>query len=186
MRAEHNPTPQQPSSEEIALLSSVFNSKLREEDLWALLRHLNGMAGHRFTGIYRFEPGWVVSVALFDRESPATRVSADVKMKESYCWLSGIADTAYVIEDAAVDARLHGHAKQHEVRSYITVLLRDGWGTPWGTLCHFDFAPRRVNPETLDRLERYRPLVEEVLVRDKRAHWDPDAPSEQRAVRLES
>jgi hypothetical protein len=186
MRAERNPSPQQPSSEEIALLSSVFNSKLREEDLWALLRHLNGMAGHRFTGIYRFEPGWVVSVVLFDRENPSTRVGADVKMKESYCWLTGIGDKPLVIEDATLDVRLRGHAAQHEVRSYVAILLRDASGAPRGTLCNFDFEPRAVTPGILAQLERYRPLAEEVLVRDQRAQWDPDAPSEQRAVRLES
>jgi hypothetical protein len=162
---------------ELALLGRVFGTELRDGDIRALLAHLNSLTTHRFTGVYRFEPGWVVSVVLFDRENPDVQIGADVKMKESYCWLSGISDTAFVIEDAPTDPRLCGHAARDEVRSYVSVVLRDKRNVPWGTLCHFDFAPRAFAAKTLAHLESFRPLVEEMLVRDTAAQWNPDAPS---------
>lgn len=172
-----------PSPDELALIARVFASQLLDGDLYDLLAHLNGRAPHRFTGVYRFEPGWVVSVALFDREAPDVRIGADVKMKESYCWLTGLGG-GYVIEDASADPRLQGHAAREEVRSYLAVLLRDKRGTPWGTLCHFDFAPRSPATENMRDLELFRPLIEEMFVRETAAHWAPDVPSGGRAARL--
>ena len=174
-----------PSAEEQGLLAQAFARNLSEEDVVGLLAYMNTLSTHRFTGIYRFEPGWVVSVALFDRDQPHVRIGADVKMKESYCWLTGLDQSTYVIEDATLDVRLNGHAARDEVRSYIAVLLRDNAGTPWGTLCHFDFAPREIGSGTVSRLEAFRPLVEEMVVRDTRADWQPDAPSVRRARRLQ-
>ncbi|MGH7651911.1 MAG: hypothetical protein ACREMS_08710 [Gemmatimonadaceae bacterium] len=162
----------------------VFAPKLLEDDLCDFLGSLNTLTNHRFTGIYRFEPGWVVSVALFDRENPDLRIGADVKMKESYCWLTGLGGITYVIEDACNDPRLSSHPARDEVRSYVAVLLRDRKGEAWGTLCHFDFAPRQVDLQTRIHLEFFRPLVEEMFVRDKPALWQPDAPSIHRATRI--
>jgi hypothetical protein len=175
-----------PSPEELSLLTRAFAPSLMQGDLLELLRYLNGLTDHRFTGVYRFEPGWVVSVALWDRENPLERIGADVKMKESYCWLTGMGGASYIIEDASTDARLHGHAARDAVRAYIAVLLHDKSGAPWGTLCHFDFAPRVTRPETEAQLEIFRPLIEEMFVRDKRAKWDPDAPSNDRCIKLVS
>ena len=169
-----------PTVQELALISRAFSPRLREGDLFELLKYLNGLTDHRFTGVYRFEPGWVVSVTLWDRENPGLRIGADVKMKESYCWLTGLGESSYVIEDATVDSRLAGHAAREAVRSYVAVLLHDRHGKQWGTLCHFDFAPRTIDPLTKQRLEMFRPLIEEMFVRDSRSRWDPDAPSNQR------
>jgi hypothetical protein len=157
------------------LVARAFSARLREDDLHDVLHYLNGLTDYRFTGVYRFSPAWVVSVALFDRENPQLRLGADVKMKESYCWLTGLSDNAYVIEDAPNDARLGGHAARDDVRSYVAVLLRDMRRTAWGTLCHFDFAPRAASPGALAQLESIRPLIEELFVRDKTACWQPDA-----------
>lgn len=172
-----NAIPPVPSPQELMLIARAFAGELSEGHFYELLEYLNGLTDHRFTGIYRFEPGWVVSVALYDRDCPELRLGANVKMKESYCWLTGVCAAGYVIEDAPSDSRLEGHAARDDVRSYVAVLLRDRQGTQWGTLCHFDFQPRSATRETLARLEAFRPLVEEVLVRDRLARWDPDAPS---------
>lgn len=177
---ESNLERETPSDEVLTLLSRAFSAKLGESDLRSLLKHLNSLTLHRFTGVYRFEPGWVVSVALWDSENPALELGADVKMKESYCWLTGEGKKIYIIEDAIADDRLIGHAARSAVRSYIAVPLRDKAGTPWGTLCHFDFEPRAPGLNTIETLETFRPLVEEMLVRDSRSHWDPDACSEPR------
>lgn len=167
-------------SRELSLLALAFAPRLREDDLFELLAYLNGLTSHRFTGVYQFEPGWVVSVALFDRENPELRLGADVKMKESYCWLAGLDGGGFVIEDATSDPRLAAHAARDEVRSYIAVLLHDRAGTPWGTLCHFDFVPRKAERANLAQLESFRPLVEEMFIREKRARWEPDVPSRPR------
>lgn len=175
-----------PTQSELALISKAFAPRLLQGDLFELLKYLNALTDHRFTGVYRFEPGWVVSVALWDRENPTTRIGADVKMKESYCWLTGLGESSYVIEDACADSRLEGHAAREAVRSYIAVLLRDKERKPWGTLCHFDFVPRHANPLTQERLDLFRPLVEEMFVRDQRAQWNPNAPSNQRCFSIDS
>src|SRR5262249_47903926 len=121
-----------PTPETLQLIARAFVSRLADGDVRALLQYLNGLTDHRFTGIYRFEPGWVVSVALWDRENPDLMLGADVKMKESYCWLAGLADSSYIIEDALTDPRLDGHAVQAQIRSYVAVLLHDTGGAPWG------------------------------------------------------
>lgn len=163
-----------PSAEELSLISLAFAAEISECDVRALLRYLNGVSGHRFTGVYRFEPGWVASVSLYDRENPQVAVGPDVPMHESYCWLTGLGDHSYVIEDASTDARLTSHPARASVRAYLSVPLRDCAGQPWGTLCHFDFSPRKVSPGTIERMEYYRPLVQEVLVRDRLANWRPE------------
>ena len=172
-------------SRELALLARAFAPALMQGDLYELLAYLNSCTAHRFSGVYRFEPGWVVSVTLFDREDPEVRIGANVKMKESYCWLTGLGDS-YAIEDATCDGRLDGHAAREAVRSYLAVLLRDKSRAPWGTLCHFDFAPRHADAHAIAQLELFRPLVEEMFVRETRAQWNPDAPSLERAVPLPS
>lgn len=166
-------------AKQLSLISRAFASSLERDDLYELMGYLNGRTPYRFTGVYRFEPGWVISVALIDRESPSVRLGADVKMKESYCWLTGLGGI-YEIEDACSDARLAAHAARDAVRSYVAVLLRDREGSPWGTLCHFDFAPHALADDARAGLELFKPLVEEMFIRDRASRWDPDAPSERR------
>jgi hypothetical protein len=186
MSSRQNRAKTLPPSPDLKLLSLAFAPK-REDNIRILLKQLNDLTTHRFTGVYRFEPGWVVSVALWDRQNPDLEIGADVKMKESYCWLTGLGENTYVIEDACADERLNGHAAQQDVRAYVAVLLRDRQKKPWGTLCHFDFEPRGFDPKTMGQLEAYRPLIEEILVRDVASRWDPDAPSEpRRAQRAQS
>jgi len=168
-----SPDTDDPNATELSLIGRAFGAQLAAADLRALLQYLNGFTDHRFTGVYRFDAEWVVSVALWDRENPALELGANVKMRESYCWLTGISETAYIIEDATCDARLVGHAARDAVRSYVAVLLRDKHRNPWGTLCHYDFHPRVVNPDTLARLEAIRPLVEEMVVREAIGVWPP-------------
>ena len=165
------------SSEELSIISLAFTPTLAETDLRSLLKYMNGLTPHRFTGVYRFEPGWVMSVALWDRENPQLEVGENVKMKESYCWLTGLGKSSYVIEDAVCDPRLTEHPTREAVRSYVSVALRDRQQKPWGTLCHFYFDPRKVAPGTIERLEYFRPLVEEILVRDAAARWEPETAS---------
>ncbi|HEY4133378.1 MAG TPA: hypothetical protein VGM50_22355 [Gemmatimonadaceae bacterium] len=156
-------------------VARAFASRLREDDLHDVLLYLNGLTDYRFTGVYRLTPGWTVSVALCDRENPQLRLGANVKMTESYCWLTGVNNEALVIEDAPNDVRLGGHAARDAVRSYAAVLLRDVTRAAWGTLCHFDFSPRLSDPQTIAQLDIMRPLLEEMFVRDRAAPWHLEA-----------
>ena len=137
-------------------------SALNEAGLFEALCVLNRTTSHRFTAIYRFEPGWVRSVVLVDRENPHLRVGADVPMKESYCVLVPDSES-YRIENAMEDARLLGHAARAAVLCYGAVHLRDGDGASWGTLCHYDFRPTRIGEEEMRVLEAVRPVIQRVL-----------------------
>jgi hypothetical protein len=136
---------------------------LRDDGLFEALGVLNRTTAHRFTAVYRFEPGWVRSVALFDRENPHLRVGADVPMKESYCVLAADAGERYRIEDAMSDPRLIGHKARDAVLCYCAVHLIDRDGGSWGTLCHYDFRPAEIQDETLAVLEAVRPMFQRVL-----------------------
>jgi GAF domain-containing protein len=139
--------------------SRAFAETLAASGLHAALRMLNRTTCYRFTGVYCFEPDWVRSVALFDRENPHLQVGADVRMKESYCMYTGRAAEPIVIEDAAADGRWIGHAARDSVLSYVAVPLRDSSGS-LGTLCHFDFCSRAIPAGTIDLLVDSRGAVE--------------------------
>lgn len=159
------------------LIARAFASRMRDDDLHDVLCYLNSLTDYRFTGVYRLTPGLVVSIALCDREHPDRRLGTNVRMADSYCWLTGTGDSAYTIEDAPNDARLGGHAARDNVKSYLAVLLRDASGQSWGTLCHFDVVPRPAPADALAQLEGMRPLLEELFVRDRAAAWQSDAAS---------
>jgi hypothetical protein len=67
------------------------------------------------------------------------------------------------IDDSRSDPRLLGHTARNEVLSYYAVHLLDPEGGSWGTLCHFDFTPRRIPDEAIRILEAVRPVVQEAL-----------------------
>jgi hypothetical protein len=140
-----------------------FEQVLHDQGLFEALQYLNSTTEHRFTGIYRFEQDWVRSVLLFDRGNPHLRIGADVKMKESYCMLTAQSQVPYCIEDAQSDSRLLQHAARDSVLCYVAVHLFSPEGQSWGTLCHFDFHPSRIAPETVQVLLAVRPSVEQAL-----------------------
>jgi hypothetical protein len=141
----------------------AFRHTLQEQGLFAALGYLNSTAEYRFTGIYRFEPDWVRSVLLFDCGNPHLRVGADVPMQDSYCMLTQQSGGPCSIQDSQSDPRLLQHAARDSVLSYVAVHLLDPEGLSWGTLCHFDFRPRRVTDEIIQSLEAVRPDVQRAL-----------------------
>jgi hypothetical protein len=149
-----------------------FDRVLRDQGLFESLRYLNSTTEHRFTGIYRFEQDWVRSVLLFDRGNPHLRIGADVKLKESYCMLTAQSQGSYCIEDAQSDPRLLQHAARDSVLCYCAVNLLGPEGRSWGTLCHFDFHPCRIAPETVQVLQAVRPSVERAL---RGLEWSPQS-----------
>ena len=141
----------------------AFEQTLQEQGLFGALRYLNSTTEYRFTGIYRFEPDWVRSVLLHDRGNPHLQVGKDVPFLDSYCMLTARDGDACTIEDARSDPRLVSHAARESVLSYYAVHLMNPDGRSWGTLCHFDFIPRRTTEEMKQVLEAVRPAVQRTL-----------------------
>lgn len=141
----------------------TFHATLSEAGLHHALAVLNGTAPYRFTGVYRFEPDWVRSVCLFDRENPELEVGGDVPMEESYCMYTGRGGEPVIIENAPADGRWVGHAAVDSVLSYVAVLLEDPAGAALGTLCHFDFCSRKLPPGCLELLSAVREPVQSYL-----------------------
>lgn len=152
-------------------LTSEVSALLANDGLPAALGALNADTEFRFTGVYRFEGDWVVSVALYDRLHPMLTLGENVKMRESYCRIAGELGGPFAIENAPRDPRLDGHAARDDVQSYIAVLLRDAAGRPWGTLCHFDFVPRPTDTAAFARLAAARPVLEAYLTQDCPSAW---------------
>jgi hypothetical protein len=145
-------------------LVRTVTEALQVSGLHRALQMLNETVPYRFTGVYHFEPGWVRSLVLFDRENPALEVGADVPMKESYCMYTAREGSGLRIVNAIGEARWAGHAARESVLSYVAVLLLDGEGAALGTLCHFDFCSRKVPPGTLELLEAVRRPVEKHML----------------------
>jgi hypothetical protein len=151
------------TSSPLSEIVRTFERTLQEQGLFGALRYLNSTTEYRFTGIYRFEPDWVRSILLFDRGNPHLQAGKDVPFQESYCMLTAQDGTSCAIEDALSDPRLLHHAARESVLSYYAVHLVNPEGLSWGTLCHFDFIPRRVTEEMKQVLDAVRPAIQQAL-----------------------
>jgi hypothetical protein len=151
------------TSSPLSVIVRTFERTLQEEGLFGALRYLNSTTEYRFTGIYRFEPDWVRSVLLFDRGNPHLQAGKDVPFLESYCMLAAQDGTSCTVEDSQSDPRLLQHAARESVLSYYAVHLVNPEGLSWGTLCHFDFVPRRVTDEVKQVFEAVRPAIQQAL-----------------------
>jgi hypothetical protein len=150
-------------SSPLAEIVRTFEQTLQEQGLFGALRYINSTTEYRFTGIYRFESAWVRSVLLFDRGNPHLQIGKDVPLQESYCMLAARDGDTCTIEDSQSDPRLLQHAARDSVLSYYAVHLVNPEGLSWGTLCHFDFVPRRVTDEIKQVLEAVRPAIQRAL-----------------------
>jgi GAF domain-containing protein len=110
----------------------------------ALLAHLNARTGHRYTGVYLFDPPILRNASLYDRENPGIVRGGDTPMAETYCSIVGEHADAFATADPAHDPRLCAHPARNSVLAYCGVPLRDRAGECFGTLCHFDLRPRLV------------------------------------------
>jgi GAF domain-containing protein len=151
------------TSSPVSEIVRTFERTLQEQGLFGALRYLNSTTEYRFTGIYRFEPDWVRSILLFDRGNPHLQVGKDVPFLDSYCMLTAQDGDACTIEDSQSDPRLLQHAARDSVLSYYAVHLMNPEGRSWGTLCHFDFIPRRVTDEMRQVFEAVRPAIQRAL-----------------------
>ena len=116
------------------------------------LRFLNARTRYRFTGAYRFDPPMLRPLALYDRENPTVRLSAQINpLRETYCSIVRATSTAFVMHDAPNDEQ---YIPPSPVVSYCGVPLETPDGVVVGTLCHFDLRPRTIPAAELSVLER--------------------------------
>ncbi len=139
--------------------SSKVRTILEREDIRAAIIYLNGLTGHRFTAIYRFDNETLQSLYFFDRENPAAESTPDVPVMASYCVFVRDSAAPFVVEDSTVDQRLRGHPKRSRVQSYCGVPLVSEAGVVFGTACHFDVRPMQTSATNLHLLEALGPLL---------------------------
>jgi signal transduction histidine kinase/DNA-binding NarL/FixJ family response regulator len=123
------------------------------------LRFLNSRTPHRFTGIYRFDPPTLRNVALLDTDDVGKTSGDDALIEETYCSIVGAFERPFATADTLQDERLRAHPARESVRSYCGVLLRRPDGSAFGTLCHFDLAPRDVPVAEMPLLEAAAVLI---------------------------
>ena len=132
---------------------------LRAGDLRGAVMFLNSLTTHRFTSLFRFDGEVLRNVVFFDRENPEQGAVEDMPVAASYCVFVRDGARTFTVPDAAGDARVDGHPKQPVFRAYCGVPLLDEQGRMFGTICHFDFAPRDISAENVALMEAIAPLL---------------------------
>ena len=125
----------------------------------AVLIYLNGLTEHRFTALYRFDLEQLKNVYFFDRERPDVETCPDIPVMASYCVFVRNSGNTFVTMDSMVDARVTGHPKRLEVRSYCGVPLVDEDGRAFGTICHFDTQPLSISDQNVELMESVAGLL---------------------------
>ncbi|UYZ57427.1 GAF domain-containing protein [Hymenobacter latericus] len=131
---------------------SEFTHILHLHGIHAALKYLNNRTPHRYTGIFRFDGDTLRNEALYDRYNPTQEKGADAPMEATYCSLVGRQQQPLEINDASTDLRVKGIVDTPVV-SYCGVLIRDGQGQPFGTLCHYDMQRCQERSTDLPLLE---------------------------------
>lgn len=136
-----------------------FKIIMAESGLHKALGFLNGRASHRFTGVYRLDPPMLRNMLLFDRQNPDLEVGGDAPLRETYCSIVGDTKEPFSTADALRDESLREHPAINSVMSYCGVPLGADDAEPFGTLCHFDFAPRSIPQAEIPLLEEAARLI---------------------------
>jgi len=118
-----------------------------------MLIYLNGLTDHRFSAMYLFESELLKNLYFFDREEPARTGCPDIPVMASYCVFVRDSERMFVTADSLTDARVFGHPKRLEVRSYCGVPLVNEAGRMIGTICHFDARPLTISDQNVSLME---------------------------------
>ena len=138
----------------------VFASTLASRGLHAALAYLNSRTPHRCTAIYRYDGPTMASVMLYDRMEPAATRGIDVAVADAYCAQVAQRGQPFEFRDTTLLARGDRRAR-NPVVCYCGVLIPDGAGVPWGTLCHYDFQPCQMRRTDIPLLQAVAPLLYE-------------------------
>ena len=128
--------------------------------LRAAIAFLNSLTDHRFTSVYRFDGGTLRNITFFDRENPSLERCEDIPVEASYCVFVRDLATSFVVQDSEGDERVRDHAKRTTVQSYCGVPLLDRDGKMFGSICHFDLKPGRVDDRDVELLEYMARLLQ--------------------------
>ncbi|MEO6994537.1 MAG: hypothetical protein ABI273_12975 [Lacunisphaera sp.] len=119
----------------------------------AAMAYLNSLGQSRFTALYRFDGDTLHNCVFFDRENPEATKSDDIPVMASYCVFVRDSKKKFTVTNAQYDERVDGHPKQKTIQSYCGVPLMTIHGAMFGTVCHFDFAPGKIDKTAVDLLE---------------------------------
>lgn len=147
---------QRPTHREIV---ERFRETLVSHGLLEAMRFVNARSSHRFTAIYYFDGPMLRNLFLVDREDPAVRACPDVPVEETYCVYVRETGAPFQMDASLADPRVEGHPKQQSVQSYCGFPILAGDGTLWGSICHFDYAPRHPDEAEIAVLEAITPMV---------------------------
>ena len=128
------------------------------------LRFLNQRTVHRFTGIYQFRDQELVNLYLYDREDPNVQPAPAQALDSSYCAFLKATNQAFVVASAAHDPRVTDHPKRELIASYCGVPLIRPDGSPYGSLCHFDYRPLVFSDMDLAFMEACAPIIMQWLI----------------------
>jgi GAF domain-containing protein len=141
-----------------------LRATVAEQGVRAGLQYLNGLTGHRFTALYRFEGETLRNAEFFDRENPSVTTTEAIPVLASYCVFVRDAGAPFHTDSARDDDRLGDHPKRTVIQSYCGVPLRDTEGRMFGTICHFDFAATGITRENLELMEEIAPALQRATV----------------------
>jgi GAF domain-containing protein len=126
-----------------AMLLEIYEETLRENGIRGVLKRLNEQGAHRYTGIYYKVGDRLKNLYIYDRENPEFAPFPDIPATSSYCSLVIRTCVAFSSESTLQDPRLADHPAREQVQSYCGAPLKRSNGEVFGTLCFFDFVPRR-------------------------------------------
>ncbi len=129
----------------------------------AAIAFLNSLTDHRFTSLYRFDGETLRNITFYDREHPDLEICEDIPVMASYCVFVRDSGRMFMTAEAQNDDRVQNHPKQRTVQSYCGVPLLDRAGKLFGTICHFDFKPRRIADLDVELLEYMATLLQTQL-----------------------
>lgn len=124
------------------------------------LEYLNSRTEQRFTSLYRFDGETLRNITFYDREQPGVESCEDIPVMASYCVFVRDSGTMFMTGDAEHDARTTNHPKSRTLQSYCGVPLLDRDGKMFGTICHFDFKPGRINETDVALMEAMAHLLQ--------------------------
>ncbi len=118
--------------------------------------------GMGFAAIARVTPGRWIACAALDHVRFGLKSGDELQVETTICHEVRNCDQRIVIDDVAADARWREHRtpRMYGFRSYVSVPIRLGDGSFFGTLCAIDPQPRRLDePRTIALFESFAELL---------------------------
>lgn len=142
---------------------TALKTTLETEGLNAALEGLNRRVPHRYTVIYRFDGDAFYSVAVFDKQGePPPVLFRRVPFVDSFCQFT-VGEGVFRTESSMDDRRLDGHIHQANVQSYTGLPLDDASGNLYGTFCHLDMVPQKLDETEFAFLQQATRLLSKYL-----------------------